>query len=38
VVQVFRPKFARDTVLRQQDSGGAAVDSLVDLLIEKEVI
>ncbi|MEA4882273.1 MAG: electron transfer flavoprotein subunit beta/FixA family protein [Clostridia bacterium] len=38
VVQVFRPKFTRDTVLRQQDSGGAAVGLLVDLLIEKEVI
>lgn len=38
VVQVFRPKFARDTILRQQDSGGAAVGSLVELLIDKEVI
>ncbi len=38
LVQVFRPRVARDTVLRQQDSGGAAVGSLVDLLIEKEVI
>jgi electron transfer flavoprotein beta subunit len=38
VVGIFRPKFSRDTVLRQHDAKGSAVGALVDLLADKKVI
>jgi electron transfer flavoprotein beta subunit len=38
VVRIFRPSFARNTVLHAQDGSGAAVDALVDLLVDRGIL
>lgn len=38
VVKVFRPKFARDTVLYTQDNSGRATDKLLEFLDSRELI
>lgn len=38
VVRVFRPKFARDTVLYAQDNSGTATDRLLEFLNSRELI
>lgn len=38
VVRIFRPSFARDTVLHTQDGSGAAVDAFVDLLADRGIV
>lgn len=35
VVRIFRPSFARNTVLHAQDGSGAAVDAFLDLLADR---
>lgn len=38
VVRIFRPSFARDTVLHAQDGSGAAVDGFIDLLADRGLV
>jgi electron transfer flavoprotein beta subunit len=38
VVRIFKPSFARNTVLRVHDESGAAVDSFIDLVRERGII
>jgi len=38
VVRVFRPSFARNTVLRVHDESGAAVESFIDLIRDRGII